>query len=497
MTSRDTSPRESRGARLRGRKAQLLEGERRRRHGRDSGRPRRKVIVLGAGLAGLSAAIELDDRGHDVQVIEAQERPGGRVQTLRDPLSPGLYIDAGAMAFSDGCADVLRLAERFAVPYRSLEPLLAKYERSSALFHLRGRRLFGSPGAPVDWPYQLTDEERQLGRWGIIQRYLLEPYERADLSLGDDGLPRWTREADGQCLADLMRERGASDGAIELVQYTFWFGEGIFDVAAPACLFTDIELFYRGQDQLGFVGGTDRLPEAIAAHLGDRIAYGAEVVKVGRDERGVHVAVRRRGAIEQIDADAAVCALPFSVLRGVEMEPALSESKSGCVNGLAYTPVTRVFLEVRNRFWEREGVIGPAYTDLPILRVQEQPVLDQDAAGGRAVLEAHLGGDFAARFDQMTATDRLATTLAEMERVHPGTGAQLVRAVEKSWADDPWARGAYSVYRPGQLTRWLPAAQAPEGRLTFAGEHTSLYLGSMEGAIESGVRAAREIDDLV
>jgi len=90
----------------------------------------------------------------------------------------------------------------------------------------------------------------------------------------------------------------------------------------------------------------------------------------------------------------------------------------------------------------------------------------------------------------------LRFALAEMEKVHPGVGRYYEGGQAKSWQTDPWARGAYTSFRPGQVTTWLPRIVRPEGRVHFAGEHTSVFPATMEGAIESGVRAAREIDDV-
>lgn len=415
--------------------------------------------------------------------------------TIRDGFSHGLYADAGAMAFSDDYRHVLRLADRFGVPYRSLEPLLEEFERRATASHLRGRRIVTWPGSAVDWPYELRSEERALGRWGILQRYLLDPFDGADESVDAAGLPAWARAADRVSLADLLRERGASEGAVELIQRTFWFGHWAESVSAATSLLSDVGLFYRGQDQHAFVGGTDRLPAALAAHLGDRIVFGAEIVAVRTTPDEVRVQFLQSGRLEEVAAERAICTLPFPILRELAVEPALSEARAAALAELESERVTRVYLQVRRRFWEEQRTNAPAYTDLPIARVLEQPVLPPETAGERGLLEAYVAGAASARLDALSADERAAVVLGEMERVHPGVAVELETTVSKSWMDDRWARGAYTQFRPGQMTRWMALLQQPEGRIHFAGEHTSPLSGTMEGALDSGVRAAREVDE--
>jgi monoamine oxidase len=101
----------------------------------------------------------------------------------------------------------------------------------------------------------------------------------------------------------------------------------------------------------------------------------------------------------------------------------------------------------------------------------------------------------AARMAHMNEDDRINLVREQMEKVHPGLSEFLERAASKSWDEDEWARGAYSRFTPGQMTVWLPAIAQPEGRIHFGGEHTSVWNRTMEGALESGHRAAREVNE--
>ncbi len=135
--------------------------------------PRKRVIVVGAGLGGLSAAYELTEAGHDVTVLEAQTRPGGRVLTLREPFSDGLYAEVGAIHFPDSHEFTLKYVTLFDLPLQ-LEFWPSTLPRSwqGSLFHIRGKQILHRPDAVVDWPVSLTPEEKSLGPGGMREKYV-------------------------------------------------------------------------------------------------------------------------------------------------------------------------------------------------------------------------------------------------------------------------------------------------------------------------------------
>src|SRR5919112_4050948 len=127
----------------------------------------KKVIIIGAGLAGLSAAYELTQAGHDVTVLEARQRPGGRVHTLRDAFAEGLYAEAGATRIPNHHHFTLKYSELFGLTLEPFQP-----PDVPTVYHVRGQRIKVAPGREVDWPYELTPEERKLGLSGMRQKYV-------------------------------------------------------------------------------------------------------------------------------------------------------------------------------------------------------------------------------------------------------------------------------------------------------------------------------------
>ncbi|NLG27860.1 MAG: amine oxidase, partial [Chloroflexi bacterium] len=156
---------------------------------------------------------------------------------------------------------------------------------------------------------------------------------------------------------------------------------------------------------------------------------------------------------------------------------------------LAYDPVTRVLVQVRQRYWEAQGGQGWALTDDPT--EIWHPTHDQP--GPRGVLVSYMRSRLGQRLAALDEPARVAATLAQIERLFPGVHAHAEGAVSVRWAEDPWARGAYVVLKPGQIGAFYPHITRPNWRLHLAGEHVSALPNWMQGALESGVRAAREV----
>jgi monoamine oxidase len=449
----------------------------------------RKVIVIGAGLAGLAAAYELVAAGHDVTVLEARLRPGGRVYTLRSPFADGLYADAGAISFSNS-RHIRRYVDEFKL---QVEPL--RIGSVASLYHLRGKRLAVEQGKSLDWPFNLTAEERKLG----LGRMLLK-YFAPGIAIGDPTGPGFQLgdlvRHDRVTVAEFLGSQGASSEAIALLSAAVPFGYGWSTGSALHRLISDLALFFAVRpSSLVFTGGSDALPRAFAGALRERIYYGAPVVKILQQSDRVRIVFQQGGAERVLEADRAICAVPCPLLRKIEISPALPARKRQILEQLAYTPVTRIFLQARRRFWEDQGHGGSAFTDLPIQIVSEQPFAQSAIQGPRAILETHCKGTEAVRIGALDQAAQFAFVVEHLEKVHPGFGGFLEGGTSVAWGADPWAGGAYAEWKPGQLTDWLPELARPEGRLHFAGEHTALLGRTMEGALESGNRAAREVGE--
>lgn len=462
--------------------------------------PPKRVVVIGAGLGGLAAAYELQRGGHEVSVLEARATPGGRVRTLRDGFADGLYAEAGGQAYYP-------VPENYAAKYIeefALTRLPGGRGGLTTLWHLRGKNVRPQSGTPIVWPIDLTDEEKQLGLAGIRQKYLAPALDEL-AALLDPAKASWSNEAvdrfDKMSFAELLRSRGASPAAVELLRIadSDYVGEGADAYSALDMLGQVYNVRAAGRFLRGafiqIAGGNDLLPRAFADRLGARVKYNAAVTRIERSETNVTIHFRQSGRDDSVTGDYAVCAIPFSVLRTLTVTPAFSPEKALAIRELSHTSLARTYIQCKQRFWVEQGLSGSASTDLPTTYFWESTA---GQAGTRGILHGYIMGPHARAFGKLGAPERRAFALDQARAVFRDVTAHAETVLSISWDEEPYSRGDYAFLRPGDGKRLFPHLATPEGRVHFAGEHTSTWFlhGSMQGALESGIRAARVINEL-
>ncbi|TDC47715.1 FAD-dependent oxidoreductase [Jiangella ureilytica] len=449
------------------------------------GRGGRKVVVLGAGLAGLGAAYTLTKRGYDVTVLEARDRPGGRVHTVRDAFRRGGHAELGAVRIFDTHEHTLRYVEEFGLE-------LTPYETGTRAFHLRGRR-FLAPPADEPWPFPGLHSHEQPDPAALFPQYVLSGM----LKLGDTSDPGWpgsvpsALELDRTTIDDYLSAQGASKA------WRDWFyaqNGRVARVNAAAGL--AVESLPAGDRVTSISGGNDRLPYAIAAALGRRVKYRSEVVRIAQDPRGVTIGYKDRAGLHQLRADRCVCALPFAPLRRVHLDAGFSPEKLAAIRKLPYMAAARCYFQTRRRFWQNDplgplGGLNLVATDTMAGRVWNTSSQQSDPTSG--MLHAYMFDTEALEF--ASQGERRVLAMRKLFRsLVPGIDAQIIGVAHKAWQEDPWAGGGWGSPPAGDLHWMRPAMRRPERRVHFAGEHTAQqWVAWMNGALESAERVVDEI----
>src|SRR5262245_49596912 len=449
--------------------------------------PTKKVIVIAAGLAGLSAGFELTQAGHDVTILEAQTRPGGRACSIRQPFSDNLYAEAGATGIAETNDLTLKYARLFGLQ-------LDSWDQSPTLqdiLYIRGRLVRRTLGIEPDLPFDLPPGEKKLGRAGLFKKYAAPVYPE----IGDITDPSWPPASlwkyDRMSYTEFLRSRGASSEAIARMSVFGIWGDGLDTVSALMVLRDDAS-FASATEDFHIRGGNDLLPRAFAERLKEKILYGSPVIRIEHDKNAVRVVVQRRAEHRTLGADFLIIAIPFSVLRRMDLSPHFSPAKQRVIEQLPFYSVARVYLQSRRKFWVEQGLTGNVFGDLAIGSVMD---ISSGQPGPRGILHNYADGPLARRICAMKEQDRVVYVLEETEKVLPGIRENFESGVSKCWDEDEWECGASSWYKPGQMEEFWPHVASPEGRVHFAGDHTSPWIRWMQGALFSGIRAAREVNE--
>lgn len=446
-------------------------------HDRDGAR----VAVVGAGLAGLTAARALCRAGMAVTLFEAAARVGGRVQSLTGAFGPGLVTELGAEFIDGRHTALLSLAAEYGLPLLDTRGGTEGGLATSYFFAGRHRS-----------EAEVLREFAPLAARMAADRARLSPDISAARHTPADA------ELDRLSIAGYLDRIGADGWLRELLEVAYVTEYGL-DAGEQSCLnlltllspdtAQGFRIFGDSDERYKIRGGNERLVEALAAELAGRIETGHRLAALRELGGRYRLAFERDGATREVDADFVVLALPFTALREVVLDVDLPPQKRAAIDTLGYGRNEKLIVGLKEAVWRTQGREGGAYSDLPFQTGWDSARL-QD---GGASYTFYLGGTTAAQLgDGDTAAARYVDALEALfpgvRRAHTG----VHRATE--WGANPFSRGAYACYRPGQWTTLAGWEGTPVGRLHFAGEHCSAaFQGFMNGAVETGQRAAAAI----
>jgi monoamine oxidase len=439
------------------------------------------VVVVGAGLAGLTAARQLETAGKSVVVVEARDRVGGRVH--EHTFTNGPTVEVGGQWVGPTQLRINRLVTEL-----GLETFPTYCDGEQLLDYRGTRKRFTGEVPPLN-PVALADVgQSQLRFDRLAKRVPLTAPWAADLA----------EEWDEQTFATWVRRNTKTESA-----RWFWetFAQAVF--AAQPCDFSLLHaLFYthsgsgvasligteRGAQQDRIVGGPTAVAERLAQRLQAPVRLSSPVRRIAQAAEGVIVAA---GSI-LVRAQHAIVAIPPTLAARIDYDPPLPAWRDQLTQKAPQGSVIKVNVLYDSPFWREEGLNGQAFGDRGPIRFTFD---NSPPDGSSGVLVCFFEGAEARTYTRLSSDERRAAVLDSLAGYFGPRAASPVDWVELDWSAEEWTRGCYGAhFGPGVWTQFGPALSEPIGRLHWAGTETaSVWAGYMDGAIQSGERAAAEV----
>lgn len=442
-----------------------------------------EVVVVGAGIAGLTAAWRLRQQGVRVRVFEAQNRIGGRMFSLRNHFPDGQVVELGGELIDSDHVRIRALATELGL---ELDDLLAGDSDRDTWFF----------------------DGRALAEREIVEAFLpvAAAIERDLATLGDGDILYGDHQGagalDALSIAQWLDRNGVSGWLRKLIDVAYTTEMGLeIDQQSALNLLTFIgtedkqrfEVFGASDERFHVRGGNDRIVHGLGDRLADAIETGSVLEAVRGDADGYTLSFRRGAATQDVAARQVVLALPFTLLRKVRIDVALPELKRRAIDTLAYGTNAKLMIGYARRVWHAHDANGASFSDLPFQTTWDT-TRKQPGSGG--VLTNFTGGRHGIELGQGTPKQQADAATSAIERLFPGALAarEGAREVRMHWPSHPWTLGSYACFRPGDWTGLRGAMGESVGGLHFAGEHCALDTqGFMEGGAESGETAARTV----
>jgi monoamine oxidase len=453
----------------------------------DAAGPQRTAIaIIGAGLAGLHCAYRLRAAGVRADVYEANSRAGGRMYTERTHFAPQV-AELGGEFIDTGHTTLHTLSTELSVPLD---------DRAALLRSIAKPELWWLGGKSVS-EHTLVEQFRQVAPQITSAVARIEAQDETTLfeQLNRQSLATWLDE-------NVPAQRFPELRAVLSSAYRGEYGRELHDQSALNLLYLighdppePFRVFGDSDERFHAHAGNQTFTDELAKRLPEQIHFGHRLAAIrGGAGKGFELVFERRGSSElRLTAEKVVLTLPFTLLRLIDTrELELPELKRRAIAELGYGTNSKLIGRFQSRPWRTpHGATGSVTSDAPFQQVWDSSVGQPGSSG---ILTNFLGGDAGERAGEGGEVARFSETLAELEPLWPGLGAQFTgHAQRMHWPSHPHTMGSYACYQPGQWEFWGHEGQRV-GDLHFAGEHTSLdFQGYMEGAAESGARAAGEI----
>ncbi len=448
------------------------------------------VVIIGAGTAGLTCAYRLRQKGIAARVIEASTRPGGRMFSLRNFFPDNQLTELGGEYIDSGHATMRALVRELGLTLNDLGA-----EKNPGGSHTL---FFENRLVPAD--AELIDLFRPVAR-AIAEDLKRMKVREAGKMVVSYATPH-AGEIDRMSIPEWFEKRRISGLPVKILRaaYVGEYGLEIDQQSSLNLLLTmgdetpadEFRIFGESDERFHIAEGNDAVPARLAERLERPVEFGTRLESIANEGSGFRLALQRDGNSVEAKADIVVLALPFTILRQIDVRIKMPDAKRKAIRELGYGTNAKLIAGFSRRVWEEQHSTGYTFTDLEFQCCWET---SRGQAGTNAILTNFAGGNLGLHLNDGELLDRAGGFASQVERIYPGAAnAFTKKAIRQHWPSSPFALGSYTCYKPGQYSTLSDSIASPVGNLFFAGEHTSEdFNGYMEGAAESGERAAKDI----